>query len=265
MVESSADFFSDAEIDRWVNQGYKAFVARTDWTEKVKAYTMVANQFEYTLPSDIKRIDLVMWEDQYKVEWADLEEFREYVGTSDGTSSDRPVVYRTYPWDGKMRVYPIPSAASASSTVSGAHNDTVGTIAVASGTSFPTRGRAIINSSEQILYYNKSGNNLLQCTRGDGYTTAASYAGGETIVHAPLEVYMVYQPPDIATGVDSRIGPSYDEALICYACHVARLKKGKFDEAKAYRQLFDTLVDKAVEERAKQQRDRLHVIKLDGE
>lgn len=263
LVETSADFFSNAELLEWGNYGYKNFIARTEWTEKIKAYPMVANQYEYDLPSDALKVNLVMFEDSYRVVPKDLEEFRRYVGFADG-ESDRPDIYRLWPHDGKIRVYPIPSTASASSTISGAHNTTVTTVSLVDATNFPERGRAIINGSEQIMWFAKSGNNLTQVVRGSDYSSAASYAGGETIAYAPMEVYLSYMPASLSADGDTlRIGPVFEEAIVHYVVATGLMKRDKYKEAEKHKSAFDEICKKAREERDKQNRDRLFYIKED--
>lgn len=260
LVEASAQFYTDAEINRWLNYGYKNFIARTEWTERIKAYPVVANQFIYTAASDLIKVNMIRWKDQYFVQHKDMDEFARYAGFSDQTS-DRPTVYQLWP-DGNIRIYPIPSAASASSTVSGAHNSSVTTIALADASSFPSRGRIILNDSEQVLYYAKSGNNLTQCVRGDGQSTAASYVGAETAKYAPLEVYMSYMPADLsADGDTTRLGPNYDEALVHYATFRALQKRDKYKEAQAHKDEYESIANLAVNERKKVQLDRLYYIK----
>lgn len=260
LVESTADFFSNSELNEWINHGYKQFVARTEWCEKVKAYNVVANQFEYDLPSDAVKVNLIRWEDKYPVKHKDLEEFSKYAGFSDQTS-DRPSIYRQWPWDAKLRIYPIPSAASASSPLNGGINSSVTSLTVDDATNFPARGRVIVNS-EQILYFAKSGNVLSQLVRGDGYTTAAAHLDNDVVYYAPLEVYLNYMPTALsADGDTTRLGPVYDEALVHYAIYTALQKRDKYKEAQFHKQMFDEIAKHAREERDKMNRDRLFYIK----
>jgi len=68
-------------------------------------------------------------------------------------------------------------------TLNGAINNSVTTIALTSAAQFPTAGTIVIDS-EQISYTGKSGNNLTGCTRGaniQGTTSAASHADGVNV------------------------------------------------------------------------------------
>lgn len=261
IVEPTADFYSDAEIDRWINQGYKRFISMTEWAEKVKAYPMVANQFEYDLPSDAVKVHKVVWEDSYEVDFLDMDDFLAYRGVSN-SKSDRPYVYTTYPWDNKIRLYYVPSAASPSTTVNGAHTSSATTLTVTSTASLPEYGRVLIGT-EQVLYYAKNATQLLQCVRGDGFTTAATLSGGETVSEAPLWIYMKYMPPDLTASVDTRLGPNYEEALIAYACGAALGKRDEYDKSAAFYSVFREITKTAKEEAARRLLDKPFFMKAD--
>lgn len=267
IVEATASYFTDAEIVRWLNQGYRRFLSQTEWNERCTAITVVANQFEYNLGSDLIKVQDVRWADQYKVWFRDLEEFGRYVGQSASQTAARPYLYRLMPGNNNiMRIYPKPTDSSATTTISDCSVSTsVTTINVLSTSSFPSYGRIIIGS-EQILYYAKTSTSFTQCVRGDGYTTAATHAFGNTVYYAPLEVYNVFQPIDLVSGTSDPVTPAmYDEALINYACHVAMLKRERYDEAQMFLQFYDKIVQTAVEERRRVQLDRLHVLKDEDE
>lgn len=262
IVEATASYFTDAEILRWLNQGYKNFISKTEWCERVTAFQMVANQFEYSLASDVIKVVDVRWQDKDKVWFRDLEEFGNSVGLANASTSSKPFIYRLYPWDGKIRIYPRPSAASTATTLNGAINSSDTTITVASTSGFPSFGRIKIES-EQILYYGTTSTTFTGCVRGDGTTTAASHSDTTAVTHAPLEVYNVYMPADLATSpaVGTVTSAVYDEAIINYACHVAMLKREKYDNAQLFRKLYDDIVSVAVGERRKMQLDRQFAIK----
>jgi hypothetical protein len=88
-------------------------------------------------------------------------------------------------------------------------------------------------------------------------------AQNDVVYAAPMEVYMQYQPADLATSPaqGTLIGPSYDECLINYACSVAMLKREKFDQAEIFRKLYDDQLAIAIAERRKMQLDRQFAIK----
>lgn len=269
IVEPTASFFTDAEIIRWLNQGYRKFLQATEWNERCTAIRMIANQFQYNLGTDHIKVQDVRFTDQYKVWFRDLEEFGRYIGQSGANTASRPYMYRLMPGGNNiMRIYPKPSGDSASTSITDCSvSSSATTINVTSTTLFPSYGRLLnSNTTEQILYYAKTATSFTQCVRGDGGTTAAGLSFGNTIYHAPLEVYNVYQPIDLASGTSDPITPDlYDEALINFACHVAMLKRERYDEAQMFLGFFEKYVHSAVEQRRKVQLDRMHCIKDEDE
>ena len=70
-------------------------------------------------------------------------------------------------------------------TLNGAINNSVTTIALTSAAQFPTAGTIVVGS-EQITYTGKSGNNLTGCTRGadiQGTTSPAAHSNGAIVHH----------------------------------------------------------------------------------
>lgn len=267
IVEPTASYFTDAELVRWLNQGYKRFLSSTEWTERCTAIRTIANQFQYDLGTDNIKVQDVRWTDQYKVWFRDLEEFGRYAGQSASMTGPRPYMYRMMPGGNNIiRIYPKPSGTSASTTVTDCSISASGTtINVVDTTSFPSYGRILVGS-EQILYYAKTATSFTQCVRGDGATTAATISFGATVYHAPLEIYNVYMPADLVSGsVNPAIPDIYCEAIINYACHIAMLKRERYDEAQLFLQMYEKAVQTAVEERRRVQLDRLHVIKDEDE
>lgn len=65
-------------------------------------------------------------------------------------------------------------------TLNGAINNSVTTIAVANAAVLPSSGEVIIDT-ERITYTGKSGNDLTGCTRGTNGTTAASHSNGVAV------------------------------------------------------------------------------------
>ncbi len=263
LIEANAGFFSDdVSLLRWLNQGYKNFIAKTEFLEKVTAYKMVANQTEYAVPSDMQSIVDMRWKDEWTVDWRDLEEWNRRVGTGAGTG-DRPEVWRLFPSTSKFRVYPIPNAASTSSAMNdtGGINSSDTSVIVTSGTNFPTRGRILIDS-EQIMYYAKSGNTLSQLVRGDGGTTAAAHSDTTVVYHAPLEVYHSYMPPlMVVSTVDCQLPAEYDEGLIAYALSIAFRAKDKYETSGAYFKIYKEFLDMGMDAVAQRQKQRLPCIK----
>lgn len=265
IVEASADFFADdVSILRWLNQGYRNFANKTSCFEKIVGYAVVANQYEYTLPSDNASVQQFTWKDQYFVRERDLEEYQRLAGFSDQTS-DRPQIWTQYPVQSKFRVYPIPSTASYATTVNGSHSSSVTTITVSSTTGFPTRGIILIGT-EQIRYFATTATTFLQCLRGDGETTAASHTTADVVTELPLVLRYIYIPPAmVVSSVDCRLPVEYEEAVIAYASALCFRAKDKYETAGYCEKKYKEIVDMATENIAERQRDRMPCIKDDGD
>jgi hypothetical protein len=259
IVEATADFFADdVSLLRWLNQGYRNFCAQTEYLEKIKAFRMIANQYEYDVPSDMQSIREIRWQDKHDVDGRDVGDFNRYIGMADQLS-DRPLHYKLFPSTTKIRLYPIPNAASASTTMNdaGGINTSDVTVTLTDASAFPSRGRILIEN-EQILFYAKSGNTLSQLVRADGGTTAASHADATTVYYAPLEVSYSYMPTAMTTGgsaVDCQLPVEYDEALIAYACAIAFRSKDKYEIAGDYRDAYKSFLEMGIKAVSERQRD----------
>ena len=261
LIETSAEYYTDAELLTYINYACREFARKTEWVERVKAYPLVANQFDYSLPSDVLKVSGLWWQDQYKIEQDDLEEFYYRVGAGFPASGVPPKAYRLFPHGLSFRLHPRPATASAASTLTGTHNTSVTTLNVTDTTSFPSSGYAIINGSEQVKYYAKTATTLLQVIRGDGGTTAASYIANDPISAAPLLVYHTYLPADLSADGDSLANPrQYDSAIAEYALGLALQKSGK-DASKYHLSRAEASFKEALGEREKMQRDKLFAFK----
>lgn len=260
LIETSAEYYTDAELLTYINYACREFARKTEWVERVKAFPLVANQFDYTLPSDVLKVEGMWWQDQYKIEPDDLEEFYHRVGAGHPASGTPPKAYRLFPHGLTFRIHPRPSTASAASTLTGTHNTSVTTLNVTDTTNFPSSGYAIIGT-EQIRYYAKTATTLLQVIRGDGGTTAASYIAAEPITIAPLLVYYTYLPADLSADGDVLANPrQYDSAIAEYALGLALQKSGK-DASKYHLSRAEATFKEALAEREKMQRDKLFAFK----
>lgn len=263
VVEPVARFFTDAEITRWLNQGYKSFVNYAQPCEKVKAYAALAKKQVYDLPSDTLTLEKVNWEQRFPLLCTDETEFRMRMFQSPATSTSRPFMYTQYPSYGvnsQIQIWPGLATASVTTNLTDDVNSSVTTIPVDSTTGFPTQGFIIIGD-EQIRYWDLDDTNFLLCERGHGFTTAASYDGpstefdGDTVTYAPIQMHYRYTPPDLSSGSDSpRMPEAWQEALICYATGNALQKRSEFPQADKFFQQYN-----AIREEAKLVRERMQI------
>lgn len=261
LIEDSAAYFSDAEIKRWLNIGYKDFIKRAQWAEKITAAPLVANQYEYALASDAQYIKAVRFQDQYRVQPYQYEDFLRLVGTGRTATSERPTHYTVYPWDKRLRVWPVPSEASPSTTMNDAggvsSSDT--SIILTAVTDFPASGYIKIEN-ELILYYKISGTTLQQCVRGAGRTTAATHADATAVNVAELQIYHTYMPVDLsASGDTPEIPEEYHESLVVYAVNIGLTKRQKFNESNRMYEKYLEMVNQAQQQRNRESLDSDYV------
>lgn len=266
--EPTAQQFTDAELYGYMTEGYKKLLAKVGAPECTKAFSVVASQDIYRLDTadatiftaakavatgsfqvlKIHDINFRQAGTLYPVDWLDTTEFAGYSGGSATETSDRPRYWTNYSGKQVIQLWPVPSTASASSTLNGAITNTATSIAVTDASSFPSKGRAVITSTgEQVYYGGKSSNTLTSVIRGDGFTTPTAGTGGDTIKFRPLEVKMSMLP--LITNVDANtifLTEFEDyEAILHYACHLCYLKLDKIEKSMAFLQLFKEQRDEA--------------------
>lgn len=250
--EPSARLFTDAEITRWLNQGYSDFVNKSLPCENTKAYAVVANQARYARPSDALLLEEVLWEDRYAIEVKDIKEFRSRMYLSPTVTGSIPTMYCEYPSysNAEFQLWPVPGSSGQSTTLSGNINTSVATIPVASTTGFPRCGWLVIGT-EQIWYNDLDATNFLQCERGKNGSTAASHLSGDTTSWGKLTVRYIYMPALLASASDTPAFPlAWHEALILYATKIGFEKMGKLPEAQLMLTQYEGFINRANNVRA---------------
>ena len=264
LVEPAARYFTDAEIKRWINLGYKDFVGRTEWSNRVKGYRIIANQAYYDLPSDFMKVEELIWKEQYKIVLTDTDEWRWRVSAGPTTSSSRPQYANYQPADRKFRLWPAPSANCNSKAIAGAHGTSDTSIlfaTAADAATFRRSGRLLIDS-EQIIYDNTENNALTGAIRGADDTTAATHDSGITAYELDLLLLYRNMPVDLSADADEpKIPDVWREALVLYATKIGLQKRGQWKEASGIMQEYLRLADQALLERKREQLDRHWAIK----
>jgi hypothetical protein len=189
------------------------------------------------------------------------------MGLANTSKNKRPVIYLLYPWDKSIRLWSIPNTTSKTTLINDAAGitSTATSITVDSTTDFPTNGRITIDN-EQILYYNTSATQFLQCVRGDGFTTGATHADNATVNYAELNIYVHYVPPDLSAATDEpRVPEAYREALVLYAQHIGLQKRERYIDAGRALEMYTLQVQRAKAERTIQNLDQYYSIQDDSE
>lgn len=114
--ESIAVFWTDTELDRWVNEALREVGRRTETIQRQKSYTVVSGQEAYTLPDDMLRIYRVEYRRTtdyiQPLEFRPFNEMDSIWGFSRTAGGASPEYYSiwSYPGEGGqgLYIYPIP-------------------------------------------------------------------------------------------------------------------------------------------------------------
>lgn len=248
--EDTAQLFTDQEVTDFLNEGIRDFSSAVLWYQRLVAMAIVANQFEYALPADIIKLEMARYQEQYRLYTADVTEWASITFRQSPMRTGTPleVVYLA-PHDKRLSVYPVPTAASPATTVSGALASGATTILCASTTTFPSAGYLLITTAgvtEQVRYFAKNATNFLQCRRGDGDTVAAAHNNLDPISSGEVTLLTRALPPDLSAGADiPKLPDMYIHAIVKYAAHLGYYKRLMFNEGRVHLADYINIRDEA--------------------
>lgn len=225
--DKTGRFITDAKIDLWVNQAQRDIAVRTDIFEREKSFAITAGSALLTPPTDMIRPRLMLYQNRIRILYRP---FAQMAGIGAYREDIRGIPRFYMLWEKKIRLYPVPSTSSSSSTLSANIGATDTSLTLADASAFRTAGRIIIDS-EEIGYNGKSGNTLENLVRGLGGTAAASHALGATVTEADLRLFYIRRPVDASATVDPELPDEYAPALVTYALMKAYRADGRFREA----------------------------------
>lgn len=113
--ESTASFWSDAEMLIWVNNGSLDIVARTHCLEDVEAETLVDGQILYPLADPFIIIKHVIYDDGKALKRGNIQD----IGHVEGEDPDAPLGEPAYwaQWENNVIVYPAPNSTAAGNSI----------------------------------------------------------------------------------------------------------------------------------------------------
>lgn len=176
--------------------------------------SIVANKYIYDLPSNFDTLRNCIFEQRFKLrsrnktQWAELMKF-------DNVST---ILQFYILKEGKLWVYPTPSAAAATTTLDGGINANATTIKLTSTSGLKNKGRGLIGSEVIEWQFINSSRELLNCRRGLELTTAASANDSDAFTYRNLAFDYFKAPAEMSADADvSIISAEYHEAPILYA------------------------------------------------
>ncbi len=114
--ESTARFWTDAQLERWANEGIRDIARRAETLQTRADITAVTGTQEYSLPTDVLRVYRVEYRPTgsssvYPLEYRDFNSMDEVWWSAQTISRNYPVMFTMwgYPPTLKMIVYPTPS------------------------------------------------------------------------------------------------------------------------------------------------------------
>lgn len=191
---------TDDDITDELNLAQKEVAHDRLWTfyEKTKSFSTVANQYEYTLATDVfKTYDCKM--DTQPLAVIDMKRWNILRWDADETGDPTHITF----WRNRARVYPYPSSSASATAINDASNITAAatTITVDSTSGFPSQGRIIIDS-EVISYTGTTSTTFTGCTRGDEDTTAATHNDDATVTERDIIYNFQEEPSDMDDETD---------------------------------------------------------------
>ena len=190
-AELSATQFSNRQVLQFCHAAEMDFARRTASLTDARSLATVANQQKYDLPEDVLGLKNLTFDpvNQHQKVWEVSEQQIVQVPYRTGT----PDWYALMQAQRQLMLHPAPSAAAATTTLTGDHTISVTTLTVAATTSFGSRGRVKIDD-EIISYTATTATTLTGCLRGQEGTVAATHAGAATVTWQNLEAQCFVKP-----------------------------------------------------------------------
>lgn len=180
-VPSTTSNITQYDLVRWANKGQDIIADRTNCIEKRITFSSVADQLEYVPDSSFIRpiqIDFVQGtQNIYTLKNKDILKMRGL--ESWNTTSSHPDCFTMF--NRKIRINPVVSSSAGTASMTASITASLTTITVDSTSSFPSHGRAIMDS-EVFEYTGKTDTTFTGVTRGVEGTTASTHDGTSTAV-----------------------------------------------------------------------------------
>jgi hypothetical protein len=238
----------DTDLNRWLTAAVRDFTSRVQQYERIVALGVTANKGDYSLPTDILKLNMLRFQEKYRVEVVDYSKWAAstfYNANPIGI----PSVAVLSPHDKILRLYAPPSVTSPATTLSGAHNSSVTTLTVASTTGFPKSGYLLLAGGEQVHYENISSTQFLLCRRGDADTTPGTYVGGEAVTEGRAVLFTCAIPPELTDDITAiKFPDAWMQALPMFMSWRSELKRQRQKEADFFRSEYMRIREEAAAE-----------------
>lgn len=202
-VDELNSAISNEEIDDELNMSNKEVNHDRMWSfsEKTKSFSSVANQYEYSLATNVFKVFDAMYKTQ-PLAITDLHRWEMLRWDSDITGDPTHICM----WSNKARIFPYPSASANTTTLGAAVTTTTATtFTVADNSKFPTQGRAIVDSEVFSWTGKTSTTSLTGVTRGEEDTTAATHLISATITERDFVYHFQEEQNNLVNETDETL------------------------------------------------------------
>jgi hypothetical protein len=213
-----------------LNHGHRELhsVALFPAYRKWGSFSIVQYQQNYDLPTDYIGTDLLTYKNNLGTAIPQVTQTEMMIAYTEpyNRNSERPRFYTTiYAKSGtnaathQIQLFPRPSTAATAGALSGAHNASVTTLDLADSSSFPAKGRVIVNSEVMEYNHNDTANNQLEgVTRAVEGTTAASHSNTDVVTLRDMNLYYWATADDLTADTQSPLYPeTYHMTPVYYA------------------------------------------------
>lgn len=241
LSEPSASYWSDAELDTYIQYGVNDFCAKAGISEDISTISLVQYQADYDWPSDcikLKRIEQVNGNTINCLYKEDLSE--QYQGSVKNTNTSQSAANI---WASKIRLRDRPTSAATADTLSAAITDTAATTLTLSDSSdFPKAGRIIIGTEVIEYWYNDTDTGILSvASRGMEGTTAATHSAAAAVTLRDIWLYHTSTQTLTSDISEFVCAPQFNEAPAYYAAMIGRRKSKDHDLSREYKAVYDEM------------------------
>lgn len=222
IADKNSRHLTTTDLNRIINQAQDQWALDTEALERSTAFATTRGVNYLSPPANFIRPKSLIYQEVWSVDPLEggIHEFGRRWGWQ-GAFSGFPQKYVIY--EGLIRLWPAPSATSATTTLSDALTATSTSAPVASLSPFRTNGTALIDS-EIMEYFGQGTLALSNLRRGIGQTTAAAHSSGATVTVGDVRMQYFARPTALSADTDSSEVPDrYTHIVIMWAAYQAML------------------------------------------
>jgi hypothetical protein len=107
--ETTAGFWTDAQLNYWLNEGNLDLAARLEDLEASDTQSTAASDYQYDLPTDCIKVKRVQY-DSFPLAFIGYNDLNKYEAVGDPSTSETGTPQYFYLWNNDIFLYPTPTA-----------------------------------------------------------------------------------------------------------------------------------------------------------